>query len=511
MSTDDQTATIAFLARPGSHAADAPVEVIETHISVVFLAGARAYKLKRVVRLPYADFSSPEIRLATCEKEVALNAPTAPDLYVGVRRITRGADGGLQFDGPGPLVDAVVEMVRFDQDQLFDRLAETGGLTPRLMTDLTGVIVALHCRAPVIHAGGGAANLAAVLAINAAGFATSRVFGQAQVSALDARFRQALNRHAAQLDQREAAGRVRRCHGDLYLRNICLFRGQPRLFDCIDFNDQIATVDVLYDLAFLLMDLWHRGQPALASLVANRYCDSTGEDAGFALLPFLMAVRAAVRAHVTATFAEGAGGAVAATLARSYFDLARALLGRGAAPVVAIGGLSGSGKSTVAAALAPRLGLPPGARILESDRTRKAMCGVDSDTRLPPAAYSPEMSEVVYARLGARVAAVQGAGAPVIVDAVFDRPDRRAAIAAAVPEAARFAGFWLEAPPDILRARVRARTGGPSDATIDVLEAQLARDHGKTDWHRIDAGGPPETAVAAILATLDRDQPQQGA
>ncbi|TIV74097.1 MAG: aminoglycoside phosphotransferase, partial [Mesorhizobium sp.] len=209
------------------------------------------------------------------------------------------------------------------------------------------------------------------------------------------------SRHAGLLDRREAAGRVRRCHGDLHLRNICVFDGEPRLFDCIEFNDQIATVDVLYDLAFLLMDLWHRGFPQFANLVMNRYLDDADDEDGFVLLPFLMAVRAAVRAHVTATQVEESSQDSTKLIAeaRSYFHLAQTLLAETPPRLVAIGGLSGSGKTTVAEALAAQIGAPPGARIVESDRIRKAMHGVAAETRLPAKAYRPGVSERVYRQI----------------------------------------------------------------------------------------------------------------
>ncbi len=166
-----------------------------------------------------------------------------------------------------------------------------------------------------------------MLDINEAGFAASNLCRE-RSHAFNKAFRATLAR-ASLLDRREAAGKVRRCHGDLHLRNICLFDGEPRLFDCIEFNDQIATVDVLYDLAFLLMDLWHRGFPQLANLVMNRYLDEADDEDGFVLLPFFMAVRAAVRAHVTATQVEEGSRRRPTRLsaeARSYFDLARLML-----------------------------------------------------------------------------------------------------------------------------------------------------------------------------------------
>lgn len=503
MNLSDQTDAIALLTDAARLGVDAPVETIETHISRIFLAGDRAFKMKRAVKLPYADFSTPELRLAACRKEVELNSQTAPGLYLGVRRITREADGALAFDGDGELIDAVVEMKRFDQSLLLDRMAEAGGLTPDLMTRTARMIVRFHSQAPVIHASTGAANLADVLDINKAGFAISNIFGKEEVEALDAAFRLALSRHADVLDQREQAGKVRRCHGDLHLRNICLLDGEPCLFDCIEFNDQIATVDVLYDLAFLLMDLWHRGFPEFANLVANRYFDKTDNEDGFVLLPFLMAVRAAVRAHVTGTQVEE-GGDPTGTLraeARAYFDLACELLKERPARLIAIGGLSGSGKTTIAEALAAHVGAAPGARIIESDRIRKALHGVPAETRLPDKAYRPEISRQVYREMAWRAELILAEGGSVVADAVFDRPpDRMRIEQAARDRHAPFLGVWLDVSPDVMWRRVDQRRGGPSDATVDILSRQLERDAGAITWHRLDASRNPAEIVSDILA-----------
>lgn len=511
MITQDQSEVVAFLQGVREREAGEAVEVVETHISLVFLAGDRVHKLKRAVRLPYADFSTPQLRLEACEKEVRLNSSTAPRLYLGVRRITRDADGSLAFDGEGTLVDAVVEMVRFDQEHLFDRMATAGKLTPELMNEVAGAIVAFHRQAPVVHAGGGADNMRAVLDVNEAGFATSHVFAYDEVERFNARFRDAVEAHAALLDTREARGRVRRCHGDLHLRNICLFDGRPRLFDCIEFNDAIATVDVLYDLAFLLMDLWHRGLEGLANLVTNRYLDAADDDDGFVLLPFFMAVRAAVRAHVTATQAEESGDAShgLAEEARAYFDLALRLLEPVGPRLIALCGLSGSGKTTVAEALAPYVGAPPGARILESDRVRKAMFAVPPETRLGEEAYAPEVSEKVYRTLPERARPLLAAGGSVVVGAVFDRLEHRALIEQAARQSeVPFTGVWLETDPETLRQRVGGRKGGASDATLAVLERQLERDVGEIVWKRIDAGRDPAAIVDDILAeTRTREAP----
>lgn len=505
--TDSQTETVAFIE---GRMTGADRRRVETHISLVFLAGERAFKLKKAVKLPYADFSTPELRLAACGNEVRLNRRTAPDLYLGVRRITRAAAGGLEFDGPGELIDAVVEMRRFDEDELFDRLAERGALDVALMEETAVAIAGFHEKAEVLHRGGGAENIRAVLDINRAGFATSHVFSPETVAALDAALRKALARHGALLDARERAGRLRLCHGDLHLRNIYRTPEGPRLFDCIEFNDAIASIDVLYDLAFLLMDLWHRGLPELASAVANRYLDRSADDEGFRLLPFLMAIRAEVRAHVTATQAEHAGDRAPPlkALAADYLELANDLLRTDRPRLLAIGGFSGSGKSTLAMALAPKLGIAPGARLLESDRLRKALFGAGLCERLPAEAYRPEVSAAVYAALDGRARTILQGGGVAVVDAVFDRAEDREAIAAvAAGLGVPFAGFWLNAPADVLKARVLARCQGDSDATAEVLEKQLARDPGPMDWTRLNAASPSPELTAQVLERVGAAQP----
>ena len=256
---------------------------------------------------------------------------------------------------------------------------------------------------------------------------------------------------------------MRLCHGDLHLGNICVVDGRPLLFDCIEFSEDIASIDVLYDLAFLLMDLDHRGHRDFANLVLNRYLDLTGEDAGetggLAAMPLFLALRALIRAHVTATKAEHGWGGVdrAAAFAevRAYLGEAEAALIPSAPRLIAIGGLSGTGKSTLAAKIAPALGPPPGARWLRSDVTRKLLFGTDPETKLPPEAYAPDITERVYRDLCAGAAAALRAGYPAVIDAVALRADERRAFAAVAAAAGvPFTGLWLEAPAERLMARV---------------------------------------------------------
>jgi uncharacterized protein len=502
MVVGDQTEAIEFLRSraPG-------VELMSTHISLIFMTGDRAFKLKRAVSYPYLDFSTPEKRLACCKAELELNRRTAPQLYLGVHSITRDDDGSLCFDGTGSLVDAVIEMRRFRQADLFDNMAREGRLSTFLMTSLAHQIAALHESAPISKDHGGSVGISAILDINDQALRAASLIDKKAAHDLNNLFRQALTMHSKLLDRRQAAGKVRRCHGDLILRNICLLDGEPTLFDCLEFDESLATIDVLYDLSFLLMDLWHRDQRDFANLVMNRYLDECDETDGLSLVPFFMAVRAAVRAHVTATQAIGARPETAEALrteARDYVDLAFSLLLPADPILLAIGGFSGTGKSTVASQVAIHLGQPPGARTLNSDRIRKGMYGVSAEQQLPVSAYKPDVSKRVYEKLRQDSAEVLATGTAVIADAVFDLLDERLAIQKLAEGAKRpFYGIWLDAPEGTLLSRIAGRQGGPSDADAAVLAAQIERGCGTVTWQRIDARGNPADIRNAVLASLN--------
>lgn len=462
----------------------APCEgVIETSISWIFLFGDRALKLKKPVDLGFLDFTSAPKRRWACDRELTFNLATAPDIYRRVHAITRDDTGALAFDGAGETVEWALEMRRFDESAvLANRLAVVDGA----FAEALGRDVArFHARSSPAPNGGGAEGLAYVLRSNA-NLLRSEVadLGAEPVERLLAATDAAFAPVASLLDRRLSQGFVRGCHGDLHLGNILLESGAPILFDCIEFNDGLREIDVLYDIAFLLMDLSFRGAPEAANRVLNGWLDEAarGFDAalweGLAALPLFQSVRAAVRAHVNALEGRRQESARYLTAAQAYLDPSPPVL-------IAVGGLSGSGKSTLARALAPSLGSPPGAIVLRSDEVRKRLWGRDPTDRLPTPAYTREASDAVYDELFATARTCLAAGRAVIVDAVFLRADERSRIEALAARAgAGFHGVWLEAPPETLRERIAGRQGDASDADARVLGLQLEQNPGPIAWLR---------------------------
>lgn len=495
--TDAQDEVVAFLSRPGSFGAGA-VDIIETHVSIVFLAGEHAIKLKRAVRYSYLDYSTPERRRAACEAELAINRRFAPALYLGVEPVMRGPDGRLRLGGAiGAPVDWVVVMRRFDQAAQFDRMAGRGALAPELMRALADRIAEMHAQSEPRPGHGGVAGLARAIDITVENLRLAAGVAVAAGAVADwtERARAALGAQAPLLERRRLAGKVRACHGDLHLRNICVVDGRPTPFDAIEFDPDLSSIDVLYDLAFLLMDLQGRDLGRLGNLVLNRYLDVREEADGLAALPLFLSVRAAIRAQVAAAAGckshEPASARQSMAEAVRYLALALAFLDPPAARLVAIGGLSGTGKSTLAYALAPVIGRPPGARVLRSDVVRKRALGLHPEARLPPESYTGQARAAAYRRLHAETRSCLEGGHAVIADAVFADPAERSAIEAIARDAnLGFQGLWLEAPAGLLLQRVANRKGDASDATVEVVRAQAAQcSTPAAGWQRIDAGG----------------------
>lgn len=492
----EQAEVAAWLARL---AGAAPVE---THISLVFLGADTAWKLKKAVRLGFLDFTALADRHRFALRELELNAPAAPGLYRDVVAVVRRADGALGF-GEGaeagrPALDWVLRMARVPAEDFLDRIVAAGRFDATLADAVADTVAAYHARCP--QAATGSDPAAALIQVMRGNAAAARAAGlpAAAVAAWEQAMATALAPLGPWLAARAQAGFLRRAHGDLHLGNLCLWQGRPVPFDALEFDEAMASIDLGYDLAFLLMDLDLQAGRAWANRVMNRYVARTG-DAGLARgLPAFLSQRAMVRAHV-----EAARGHRAA--AERYLAAALAYLRPAPALVIAIGGLPGTGKSTLARALAPQLGRAPGALVLRSDEIRKRLHGVAPEARLPASAYAPGVSARVFAQLTATAGEAAAGGQAAIGDATFLDPGHRAAIAAAAKAAGvTFLGLWLEAPLAALEARIAGRTGDASDATVAVLRAAASGDHAApAGWVRIDATDA-RAALAAALAAAAR-------
>jgi uncharacterized protein len=476
----------------------ADVEHIETHGAHVFLAGDTAFKIKRAIKLPYLDFSTLEHRRMMCEREFQLNHANAPQIYRGVLPITLETTGNLCIAGDGPVVEWALEMTRFADECLLSRFAERGAISDALSKDLADTIENFHQQLKPIDFVDCVQFFEYLIDQLSSAFRSGLApFSADDCNEFDRRARDALSSCEHCLILRAKRGYIRRCHGDLHLSNIVVLDGKPVLFDAIEFDEKLATIDVLYDLAFLLMDLVRFGLKRQANVVLNQYLyrsDDATSLYGLKALPLFLGFRAAIRAMVSIDRGKVAGAKSAAMEdAQEYFSEALDFLKPPAPRLIAVGGLSGTGKSTLAAAIAPDIRPVPGAIHLRTDMERKAMLNVEETFRLKPEFYTKEYSECVYDIIFRKAAVTLKAGHSVIVDAVFSDPAERTAIR---DVAARlnvpFSGIWLSAPQETSIGRVAARKGDASDATPEIVEMQFSRGTGPIAWPVVDARGSPD-------------------
>jgi uncharacterized protein len=472
---------------------------IETACARIFLAGEVAWKLKRNVDLGYADFSTVERRKWALDRELAFNRDAAPDIYRRVRTITREAGGGFAWEGAGEVADYALEMRRFDDRAVLSN--DPGGIDGEMAEALGRTIADFHAHAPLRPHGGWAAM---EFTVGSNAHLLRDLKGKLEherVERMVALTEAELERQRPLLQTRAAAGFARRCHGDLHLANILMENGKPVLFDCIEFNDLLSDLDVQYDLAFLLMDLDFRGRRDAAVRVLSAYLDTAARAfpaqiwEGLAALPLMLSVRAGVRAHVSAHSGDLAQS-------RAYVEAAIAHLSPAPPVLAAVGGFSGTGKSTFARAIAPGLGAAPGAVVLRTDEARKRLAGAGPTDRLAREIYTPEFYAKVYDTVLETARALLKAGRAVVLDATFTEPGLRARAEALAAECGvSFHGAWLTAPVEVLEARVAGRTGDASDATLEVLHDQIARYGGdKVGWAPVDATAATDQAAAAWLA-----------
>lgn len=461
----------------------------QTHISAVFVGNDTVWKLKKAVRLPFLDFTGPGAREHFLRRELELNQPAAPGIYRDVMAISRDTDGTLHLGGDNP-IDWVLRLAPIPENDFLDVIASQVGLTSKRLDDLGDAVAEYHARLAPIPNWDSAGGMRRITEGNSRS-ALAAGLPAPDVEAWQQRMQTAIENHRGWLSERAAGGYVRRCHGDLHLGNLCLWQGKPVPFDALEFDEALATIDVGYDLAFLLMDLEHRASRAAANRVMNRYVARTGDIATEGM-PIFLSQRAMIRAHVLISMNQDAAAYLAA--AQAYLVPARPI-------VVAVGGLQGTGKSTLARALAPDIGSAPGALILRSDEIRKRLHAALPEARLPPDTYTDAANAATNDTLIEQARIAAACGHAVIADATFLDHDVRGRLRdAAVRAGAPFLGVWLNAPLSLLEQRIESRSDDASDATVSVLRRSAENDPGSGDWLPVDAGDGSQALEAVRRA-----------
>lgn len=472
------------------HPVAEPIKLIQTHISYLLLTGDFTYKIKKPVNLGFLDFSTLEQRRHFCQEELRLNQRLSPELYLAVLPITAAEDPAQYQLAPASSAEAVeyaVQMRQFSQDNLLSHLFERGELTASDMQALGKQVAAFHGSAQtdeeIQHFG----DVAAVRQVAEGNYAASmpyigRAQTQAQFDQTHAFTEQFFAEHRDWFHRRQVEGKIRECHGDLHLSNVCFYQGQIRVFDCIEFNQEYRNTDIVYDAAFMVMDLEFRGRSDLANIFLNTYLEQTGDYWAAVLLPLYLSMRAYVRAKVNSLVLDDPGipsaeKQQAQEQAAAYYQLAWAYTQPRQGQLVLMSGLSGSGKTAVARQVAQATE----AIHIRSDAVRKHLAGLALDQRGDVAGehesgiYTPEMTRWTYERLLELGIFLAQQGRSVVLDAKYDRQEfRQAAIAQAQAQQIPLKIFHCTAPLEVLRDRLQTRTEDIADATTDLLTAQQA-------------------------------------
>jgi len=494
------------------------IELIETHGASVLLGNNIALKIKKPVLYGHMDYSTPAQRRLFCEKELARNRLGAPALYLDVVPIYGDFDPPFIFEenGSDP-IDFAVKMRRFKAGDQLDRVLADQRFTTQIQDLLADRIADFHHQSQIENVPEKVPDFHSVIDQNFVqldGFCPELLPLKAVIQfreTLHQQFEEALDLFQSLVKN----GQVRYGHGDLHLQNICLLEGAPLLFDAIEYQDDFVISDILYDLSFLLMDLWQRQQHDAANRIFNRYLASLGwltdpvPFQSFRLLPFYLAMRAGIRTHVSASrYFQAQTEEQKAHFkerTRFFFDQAKLFLTPPPPRLVAIGGFSGSGKSTLARNLSPKIGAAPGAVHLRSDVIRRKLIKWDDYSPMPQWAYTPEMSQKTYQAIELAASKALAANHSVIIDAVLDRPcDQTAFENIARTTNVPFDGIWLDVNPEIMAQRIEGRTNDASDATVEVLKKQLAKPTSvNSNWHCLPGNGTPSEILKEASALLE--------
>ena len=479
--------------------ASAAAEITETHISVLVSIGDRVYKLKKPVSFGFVDFSDRTSRERACHREVELNRRLAPDVYLGVADVV-GVDGAP--------CDHLVVMRRMPAARRLAALVRAGAPLDDVLNDVARRIAVFHAGAATSPEIAAAGQRDAVQAVWEDSFAllapfTGPVLAPDVARRVEDLVRRYLAGRAALFGRRVALGAVRDGHGDLQAEDIFCLDDGPRILDCIEFDDQLRYGDVLADVAFLAMDLERLGAPDAAAGFLARYREFAGETYPRSLAHHYIAARAHVRCKV-ACLRHGQGGDGAADTARSLLDLALRHLEAGRVRLVLVGGLPGTGKSTVAAALADATGWS----VLRSDEIRKDILGLGHTTAAiaPPGEgiYRPDLTDAAYGALLARARTALELGESVVLDASWSAgAHRKAAREVADATTSDLVELCCVAPPEVAERRIGDRLaagGDPSDATPAVLAAMVERFEPWPAASIVETAGPLDSSVGQALA-----------
>jgi hypothetical protein len=460
------------------HPVQTPIQLIQTHVSYVLLTGEFAYKLKKPVNFGFLDFSTLEQRRHFCQEELRLNQRGAGELYLDVLPVMQAGDR-FNLGGTGQPVEYLVKMVQFPQEALLTNMFERGELTEELLVDLAKAIAQFHITAATndyIRSFGEIPSIRHDFDENYE--QTEKYIGGPQTQEQFDETRKCTDHffatQQAVFAHRREQGWIRECHGDLHLRNICLWNRKLYLFDCIEFNEPFRFVDVMFDIAYIVMDLQIRQRPDLSAIFLNTYVEQTGDWEGLQVLPIYVSRQSYVRAKVTSFLLDDLAIADAekqraSKIAAPYYTLAWKCLQPRQGELILMSGLSGSGKTTTARLLARRLD----AIHIRSDAVRKHLGGVSLDQRGDDTLYTPEMTAKTYSRLLELGITLAKQGYCVILDAKYDRQIlREPAIAQATAHQIPLRLVHCTAPLDVLRDRLHQRTGDIADATADILAQQ---------------------------------------
>ncbi len=458
------------------------VEIIETHISWVLLTGRYAYKIKKALNLGFLDYSTLEKRKFQCEEELRLNRRTAPEIYLQLVAI--GGTLEQPLVNKEPAIDYMVKMVQFPQQALLTQILAAGELTDADIEKLAETIADFHASIDAAQADSryGSAEVVNHPVDENFEQIRARISSPAllnRLSMIEQRNHAFSQANRALFEQRKRDGYIRDCHGDLHLNNILLLDGQPRLFDCIEFNPELRIIDVISELAFLVMDLEQHQQAELANLLLNNYLERSGDYEGSRLLRFYLCYRAMVRAKVV-TIRLGQSGLTAKEQQDihhdfdSYLSLAEGYTEPPHPHIYITHGLSGSGKTTLTATLMQRLG----AIRIRSDIERKRLFGLKGDEQGDTAnIYTEEASQRTYQRLADLSVAITQGGYPVIVDATFLKQHERDHFRALADQlGVPFTILHFHAGPEVLTRRIQKRVAmgkDASDADLTVLQGQI--------------------------------------